>query len=85
MSSATAPKEKTTALIFAIFLGGLGVHYFYLDRPGTGIARIFASLCCLIPILGQIWALLFVLPWHIYDIIRVANGTLTTGDGSRLV
>lgn len=30
-------KSKTTAGILAIFLGGLGVHKFYLDEVGLGI------------------------------------------------
>jgi TM2 domain-containing membrane protein YozV len=82
VSTTVNRKDKTTALILGIFLGGLGVHYFYLARPGMGVARIFASLFVLLPILGQIWLVLGVLPWHIYDIIRIANGTLKPGDGS---
>ncbi|MEO9251049.1 MAG: TM2 domain-containing protein [Gemmatimonadaceae bacterium] len=30
-------KSRTTAGILALFFGGLGVHKFYLDRPGLGI------------------------------------------------
>lgn len=30
-------KDKTTAGIFAILLGGLGIHWFYLGRPVRGI------------------------------------------------
>ena len=30
-------KSKTTAVILAIFLGGLGIHRFYLNRPISGI------------------------------------------------
>ena len=30
-------KDRTTAIILALFLGGLGVHKFYLDRPGAGV------------------------------------------------
>jgi Predicted membrane protein len=30
-------KSKTAAGILALFLGGFGVHKFYLDRPGQGI------------------------------------------------
>ncbi len=29
-------KNKTTAILLAFFLGGIGVHKFYLDRPGAG-------------------------------------------------
>lgn len=29
-------KSRTTAAILALFLGGLGVHWFYLGRTGLG-------------------------------------------------
>lgn len=29
-------KSKTTAAVLALLLGGLGVHKFYLGRPGQG-------------------------------------------------
>jgi TM2 domain-containing membrane protein YozV len=30
-------KSKGTAIALAFFLGGLGIHKFYLDKPGLGI------------------------------------------------
>lgn len=30
-------RSRVTAALFAIFLGGLGVHKFYLGRPGMGV------------------------------------------------
>lgn len=33
----TRRRNKTTAIILAGLLGGLGVHRFYLGRPGSGI------------------------------------------------
>lgn len=32
-----APKNKIVAGLLALFLGGLGIHKFYLNRPGQGI------------------------------------------------
>lgn len=37
-------KDKTTAGILAILLGGLGIHYFYLGKIGAGIVTILLSL-----------------------------------------
>lgn len=36
-------KNKTTAGVLALFLGGIGAHKFYLGKPGQGIA--YALLC----------------------------------------
>lgn len=30
-------KSRSTAILLAILLGGLGIHRFYLDQPGKGI------------------------------------------------
>lgn len=32
-----ASKSRVTAIILALFLGGFGIHKFYLGRPGQGI------------------------------------------------
>lgn len=29
--------NKTTAILLALFLGGLGAHKFYLGKPGMGL------------------------------------------------
>ena len=43
-------KSKTTAALLAIFLGGFGVHKFYLNQIGTGVA--YLIFCwTLVPIL----------------------------------
>lgn len=38
-------KSKITAGLLGIFLGGLGIHNFYLGYTGKGIAQIAVSLC----------------------------------------
>ena len=45
-------KSKLTAGLLGIFLGGLGIHNFYLGFTGKAIAQIFLSLCFGI---GSIW------------------------------
>lgn len=48
-------KSKMTAGLLGIFLGGLGIHNFYLGYTGKGIAQIALSLCFGI---GAIWGLI---------------------------
>ena len=38
-------KSKLTAGLLGIFLGGLGIHNFYLGYTGKAIAQIVLSLC----------------------------------------
>jgi len=32
-----SPKKRLTALLLCLFLGGLGIHRFYVGKVGTGI------------------------------------------------
>lgn len=38
-------KSKLTAGLLGLFLGGLGVHSFYLGKTGRGIAQIAVTVC----------------------------------------
>ena len=38
-------RYRLTAGLLAIFLGGLGIHYFYLEKSTAGLLSIFLSLC----------------------------------------
>ncbi len=33
-------KSRGIAILLAIFFGGIGVHRFYLNRPGTGVTYV---------------------------------------------
>lgn len=39
-----APKDKTTAGLLALLLGGIGIQYFYLNKPVAGILSIVISI-----------------------------------------
>lgn len=54
-SSAESSKSRTIAAVLAFFLGGLGVHRFYVGKIGSGIAQIILTCCFGI---GYIWALI---------------------------
>ena len=48
-------KSKMVAGLLGIFLGGLGIHNFYLGYTGKAIAQIVLSLCFGV---GAIWGLI---------------------------
>jgi TM2 domain-containing membrane protein YozV len=47
-------KDKNTAAILALFMGGIGVHKFYLGRIGAGIIYLLFSLTFIPAVLGLI-------------------------------
>lgn len=61
-------KNKTTALLLSIFLGGLGIDRFYLEHTGLGILKLLTGGC-----FGILWLI---------DIILIATGELKPADGS---
>lgn len=80
---ATAPKEvaadgksQYTALFLCIFLGGIGVHQFYLGYTGRGFLRIALAITAflILPFIANL--ILYVL-----DIIKISKGTLKPRNG----
>lgn len=65
-------KSKTTAGILGIFLGGFGVHNFYLGYTGKAIAQIAVSLCTCGA--GAIWGLIEGIMILTGNINKDANG-----------
>lgn len=71
-----AGKSKMAAGLLGIFLGGWGIHNFYLGYTGKGIAQIFVTLfTCGI---GAIWGLI--------EGIMILTGNINTdAEGNPLV
>lgn len=64
-------KDWLTTLLLSIFLGGLGIHRFYVGRNGSGIAQLLTGGGCGV--------------WAIVDIVMIATGSFTDANGQPLV
>ncbi len=55
--SVTTKKSKIAAGLFGIFLGGLGIHNFYLGYNSKGLAQLLISVlsCGLLSFVSGIW------------------------------
>ena len=63
-------KSKMVALLLCIFLGGLGIHRFYVGKIGTGIIWLLTGGCFGIGYIG--------------DIVMIATGKFTDKAGNAL-
>jgi TM2 domain-containing membrane protein YozV len=59
--------SRLAALLLCLFLGGLGVHRFYVGKVGTGVAMIFT--------LGGLGI------WVLIDLIMIIVGGFTDSNG----
>lgn len=67
---AKSKKSNVVALILCIFLGGLGVHRFYVGKIGTGIAMVLT--------LGGLGI------WVLFDFVMICMSKFTDQDGNAL-
>jgi hypothetical protein len=66
----SSPKSKTATALLALFLGGLGVHRFYVGKVGTGILMLFT--------LGGLGL------WVLIDFIIILCGNFTDSEGRKI-
>jgi TM2 domain-containing membrane protein YozV len=59
-SSGSTNKDRTTAGILAILLGGIGVHKFYLNETGLGVLYLCFSWTFIPAIIGVIEGILYL-------------------------
>ena len=63
-------KSKTTTILLCFFLGGLGIHRFYLGYTLIGVIQLLTFGGFLI--------------WAIIDFIRLITGSLKDSEGNDL-
>lgn len=80
--SEQAGKSKVAAILLAFFLGGIGIHNFYLGNKGKAIAQLLLGTVGWViifgPVIAGIWA-------FIEFIMLIAGGIKTDAQGNALV
>lgn len=71
------PKSRLAYILLGLFLGGLGIHNFYANRPNRALGQLITTL-----LVGWLVIPLFAVAiWCIVDICAIT----TDGDGVRFV
>ena len=61
-------KDWIVTLLLSVFLGGFGIHRFYVGKIGTGILQLITLGGCGI--------------WSLIDIIMIATGNFKDSEGN---
>lgn len=80
--SSTNNNNKVVAGLLAIFLGGIGVHRFYLGYKQIGFIQLGIFAVAMLLFSPAIWACWI---WAIIDAVQIFSGKLLNSDGSELL
>ena len=72
----SSPKSKIAAGLLGIFLGGFGVHNFYLGYTGKAVAQLLITVlsCCMLSFVSSIWGFIEGILILTGNINKDANG-----------
>ncbi len=73
-------KNKVVAGLLGIFLGGFGVHNFYLGYTGKAVAQLLITVlsCCMLSFVSSIWG-------FIEGILILSGNIDTDANGNKLI
>ncbi len=76
-------KSKTAAALLSFFLGGLGIHRFYVGKVGSGIAMLLLTIFggILTFVFVGVLMLIAVGIWDLVDFIIILTGSFKDGQG----
>lgn len=85
-ATVVSDKSKIAAALLAFFLGGLGIHRFYLGHTGSGIAMLVINILGYITagIIVGLFLCAAVGIWAFVDFIRILIGSFKDAQGRAL-
>lgn len=85
-NTVVSDKNKLAAALLCFFLGGIGLHRFYLGYTGSGVMMIVLNLLGIftsVIIIGWLfWIILLI--WIVVDFFRILLGGLKDSQGRAL-
>lgn len=79
-------KSLAVAALLCFFLGGLGIHRFYLGKVGSGVAILSLYVLGLLTVWFLVGFLFFMITstWALVDFILILCGSLRDSQGRKL-